>query len=288
MPQIIAVDGGNYRTKIVHARGYDSFSSAIGEWNNRKAGDIHSSEDMEFHIINKYDNIKGFAGPLASLESEYGGSMYGTSKNHEDARIRILLGIARNLRDFTINVIVGQPYTSHTDNEKKEIIQSLKGDHQVTINGKLKEFHIANVLVGIEGAMAFWSQPKDGAVNLIDVGSGTVNCIHFLNKRIVDRKSDTLPFGSETSKTTVNFEGMANAVFKNMSKSWNKNDTTLLCGGSAKMILDPLKKYYPHIQLIEPKIIISDSVSTAISTEYSNAAGMYQVAVKAFAQLQTS
>jgi plasmid segregation protein ParM len=285
--QIIAADGGNFRTKVVHSRGYDSFSSAIGEWNNRKAGDIHSSEDMDFHIVNKYDNFKGFAGPLASLESEYGGSMYGTSKNHEDARIRILLGIARNLFEPVVNVIVGQPYTSHTDIEKKEIIDSLKGEHQVTINGKLKEFNISDVLVGIEGAMAFWSQPHDGAVNLIDVGSGTVNCIHFLNKRIVDRKSDTLPFGSETSKTSVNHEGMAGAIFKNMSKSWNKNDLTLLCGGSAKNMLNPLKKYYPNIKLIEPTILVSESISTKIDSGYANAAGMYNVAVKYFGQLQT-
>jgi plasmid segregation protein ParM len=287
MPQIIAVDGGNYRTKVVHLRGYDSFSSAIGEWNNRKAGDSHSSEDMEFHIVNKYDNIKGFAGPLASLESEYGGTIYGTSKNHEDARIRILLGIARNLRDFTVNLIVGQPYTSHTIEEKNEIIQSLKGDHQVTINGKVKEFHIANVLVGIEGAMAFWSQPTDGAVNLIDVGSGTVNCIHFLNKRIIDRKSDTLPFGSETNKNGINFEGMAKAIFKQMSQSWNKNDITLLCGGSSKMILEPLKKHYPNIKLIEPNIILSDSVSTKIGSEFANAVGMLTVARKAFDKVGT-
>jgi len=285
MVQIIAGDGGNHRVKIVHARGYDSFSSAIGEWNERKAGDNHSSEDMEFHIVNKYDNFKGFAGPLATVESEYGGTVYGTSKNHEDARIRVLLGIARNLRDYTVNLIVGQPYTSHTEQEKKEIIESFKGDHQVTINGKLREFHIANVLVGIEGAMAFWSQPESGAVNLIDVGSGTVNCIHFLNKRIVDRKSNTLPFGSETNKQGANYEGMAKAIFRGMSQSWDKNDKTLLCGGSAKMMLDPLRRYYPNIKLIEPKIIVSDAISTSIGTEFANAAGMFAVAEKAFAKI---
>lgn len=284
MAQIIAVDGGNFRTKIVHEGGYDSFNSSIGEWNSRKAGDTHSEEDMEFHITNEYDDIKGFAGPLASLESEYGGSVYGTSKNHADARIRVLLGIARNVQEYTVNVIVGQPYASHTNDEKNEIIKSLKGEHQVKINGRLKGFNITDVLVGIEGAMAFWSQPHDGAVNLIDVGSGTVNCIHFMNKRIVDRKSDTLPFGSETSKNTVNFEGMAGAIFKNMSRSWDKNDVTLLCGGSAGEILAPLKKYYPNIRLIEPRILLGDGSSASINTGYANAAGMFKVAVSAFGQ----
>src|SRR5690606_3822645 len=130
LAQIIAVDGGNFRTQVVHGKGYDSFSSAIGEWNSRKAGDKHSSEDMEFRITNNYDDIRGFAGPLASLESEYGGTVYGTSKNHVDARIRTLLGIARNVQEYSVNIIVGQPYTSHTQDEKDDIIQSLKGEHQ--------------------------------------------------------------------------------------------------------------------------------------------------------------
>lgn len=285
MPQIIAVDGGNFETKVVHSRGYDCFSSALGEYRKRRVSETHSDQDMVFHIVNKYDNIKGFAGPLASIESEYGGTTFGISKNHQDAKIRILLGVWRNLQDYTVNLIVGQPYKSHTDEEKNEIIKSLQGDHVVIVNGKRKEFRIENVLVGVEGGMAFWSQPKNGEVNIVDIGSGTVNCIHFKDKRIVDRKCDTLPFGSETNIDGVNFEEMSKAIARNMSSKWNKNDITLVCGGSAEMILEPLKRYFPNSATIKPVTTIAD-ISTKLDTKFANAVGMYIVGSRAYGKLQ--
>lgn len=284
MVQLLSVDAGNFDTKVVHARGYDKFFSQIGEWRKRKATDAHSNQDMDFHIINKYDDIKGFAGPLASLESEYGGTTFGVSKNHQDARIRILLAIHRNLIEPNINLVVGQPYASHTDEEKAEIIDSLVGEHTVTVNKKIKKFNINNVLVGIEGAMAFWSNPIEGAVNVIDVGSGTINCIHFVNKRIVDRKCKTLSFGSETNSSGVNYEGMANAIFKQMSSHWNKNDVTLVCGGSATKMVEPLTKYYSNAQLLSPRVVIGD-VSVPLDTQFSNAAGMFIAGRKQYDKL---
>lgn len=281
MEQILAVDGGNFETKIVGAHGYDCFHSSIGEWRQRNIVDKHSNQDMDFNIVNRYDNIKGFAGPLAALESEYGGTVFGMSKNHLDATIRILLGVARNLKTSEVNLIVGQPYKSHTASEKNEIIASLKGQHTVTINGVTKEFFIKNVLVGVEGGMAFWSSPLDGNVNVIDIGSGTVNCIHFVNKRIVDRKCDTLPFGSETSKSTINYEGMSSAIYKHTSNIWNKNDITLVCGGQSYKFIEPLKRYFPNIKLIKPELIISD-IAAPLHTKFANAVGMFNMGLKAF------
>jgi plasmid segregation protein ParM len=287
MTQIIGIDAGNFETKVIHEKGYDNFISSIGEWKKRTAADIHSKQDMEFHIINKYDNYKGFAGPLANVESEYGGTVYGISKNHQDAITRILLATWRNIINERASIVVGQPYKGHTDEEKQEIIIALKGEHSVTVNGKRKDFVIEDVKVGIEGAMAFLSSPISGPCNIIDIGSGTVNCIHFLNKRIVDRKCDTLPFGSETSKSGTNFEGMASGIFKNMSGVWNKSDPTFICGGSAEIIELSLRKYYPLAKVLKPKADIS-GVSIALDTKFANAIGMYNVGRKVYGQLQTS
>lgn len=290
MSQLISVDGGNHEVKVVFKGGFDCFSSAIGEYEERNAKDIHSKDDMVFHIVNQYEDIKGFAGKLATLESEFGGSIYGTSKNHQDARIRILLGIARNLRDYKVDIIVGQPYISHTDEEKKEIVNSLKGEHVVIINGKKREFLVDNVIVGIEGAMAFWCQPENGDINVIDVGSGTVNCINFFNKRIVDRKSTTLSFGTETSKNGMtNYEGISRAIFRQMSRSWNKDSKTFLCGGSSEMILTPLKTFYKNIIAIKPKLKLSSDVEMELDYKFSNAVGMLKVGERAIEQykLQT-
>lgn len=288
MTQVIGIDAGNFETKVVHEKGYDCFVSAIGEWRKRTVADAHSKQDMEFEIINKYENFKGFAGPLANVESEYGGTVFGTSKNHQDANTRILLGIWRNIFKDKVSIVVGQPYKGHTDEEKADIILALKGEHTVTVNGIRKDFLIEDVKVGIEGAMAFLSSPYNGPVNLIDVGSGTVNCIHFLNKRIVDRKCDTLPFGSETSKTGLNLEGMAGGIFKQMSGVWDKNHPTYICGGSAQTIIEPLRKYYPLIKVLESKTSI-DGVAMSLPPKFSNAIGMYNVGRKVFNdKLQTS
>lgn len=282
MVEVIAVDGGNYETKVIHSRGYESFISSIGEWRQRRGNESHSDQDMEFEIVNKYDHIKGFAGPLANVESDYSGSVFGITKNHPDANTRILLAVHRNIIGNEVCLVVGQPYKSHVENEKSDIINALVGDHTVTINGVKKNFNIRDVKVGIEGAMAFISNPVEEACNVIDVGSGTVNCIHFLNKKIVDRKCDTLPFGSETSKSTVtNYEAMASGIFKSMSGVWNKSETTLLCGGSAKSILHFLRKYYPHIEEMKPMVDLG-GIRVPIPSKYANAIGMYNLGMKVF------
>jgi plasmid segregation protein ParM len=281
MIEVIGIDAGNYNTKAISSKGSDCFSSTIGEWQNRSAADAHSSEDMSFEIVNKYDNYRGFAGPLAAIESEYGGTVYGCTKNHQDAYTRILLSVWRNVIGSKVCIIVGQPYKGHNNEEKREIINAIKGEHTVTVNGKKKSFEIVDIKVGIEGAMAFLSAPINGPVNIIDVGSGTVNCIHFLNKRIVDRKCDTLPFGSETSKKGKNLEAMASGIYKQMSGVWNKNDTTIVTGGCANLIVEPLKRYYPNINVLLPKMDI-DGVKITVDTKYANAIGMYKLGKKLY------
>lgn len=283
MNQILGIDAGNFETKTIHEKGCDVFFSAIGEWRKRNANDSHSTQDMEF----EYDGIKGFAGPLAVVESDYGGTVYGTTKNHFDAKIRILLSIHRNIKTPKVDIVVGQPYEGHIDNEKEEIIQSLLGSHKLIVNGVLKEFEIENVKVGIEGAMAFLSAPFSGPANIVDVGSGTVNCIHFLNKRIVDRKSKTLPFGSETNKDGANFEQMASGIFKQMSGLWDKNHPTYICGGSAKLMSPCLKRHYPLAELLPSKVTVNGQ-KFSIDVKFANAAGMYIAGVKSYGELQVN
>lgn len=283
MSQIIAVDGGNYETKVIHEKGYDCFSSMIGEWRQRTIKDEHSKQDMEFHIQNRYEDYKGFAGPFATIESEYGGTVFGISKNHQDAYTRILLGIWRNIIGDKVKIVVGQPYGGHTDEEKADIILALKCQHAVTVNGIKKEFEVEDVRVGVEGAMAFLSEPYLGPVNIIDVGSGTVNCIHFLNKRIVDRKCKTLPFGSETSKQGKNYEGMAKGIYGQMSSLWDKNNPTYVCGGSADKIVEPLRRYFPLVKVLRPKVDI-EGVKVQVDPKYANAIGMYIIAQRVFSK----
>lgn len=281
MTQIMAIDGGNFETKVISDGRYDCFSSMIGEWRERTVGERHSPQDMEFHIQNQYEDYKGFAGPFAVIESEYGGTIFGATKNHIDAYTRILLGIWRNIKGDKVKIVVGQPYKSHTPEEKEDIITALKNEHSVTVNGVKKTFTIENVIVSVEGAAAFLNNPINGPVNVIDIGSGTVNCIHFLNKKIVDLKSDTLLFGAETSKNGKNLEAMAKGIFGQMSRAWNKNDKTYVCGGIANLIVEPLKKYFPNIEVLEPKFDLFGG-KTTLEPKYANAVGMYNLALRIF------
>ncbi|WP_263314549.1 hypothetical protein, partial [Enterobacter hormaechei] len=65
--------------KIAGNNGCQMFSSFIGEYRDRKLVSSFGSDDMIF----EYKGQMGFAGTLAKMESETGGSRKGDSKAHE-------------------------------------------------------------------------------------------------------------------------------------------------------------------------------------------------------------
>ena len=243
---IIGVDAGNYQVKTVSEKKVDIFPSDIGEYRERKLKQKFSSEDM----IVEYEGKKFFAGTLARYESEFGGTLMGKSKAHEDCKLRVLLALHR-AGNRAYKIIVGQPIGQHTCSEKKKIKQLLLGRHAITINCVRREFDINRVEVAAEGGAAFWSCPEKGLVRIIDVGSGTINCATLHNRRYIDKDSFTILRGMNTTKTQ-NYSAMARSIAAEVGKKWGRDDLIKVAGGAASVILPHLQEYLPHAVLIRP------------------------------------
>lgn len=277
---ILGVDAGNNGAKVAGPYGLDVSKTAICGWFERDVVEEFGDDDTEFEI----DGRKGFYGSIAELEDEYGGgAMFGDSKAHEDVKIRVLLAIDRYIKKNGINttrvkIVVGQPIGTHKDSEKKKIINMLRGYHEFKVNGAVTHLEIEDVLVATEGGAAFWAQPEQGEVKLIDAGSGTVNAIAISDKKIINNKSDTLNFGAETIRNKNDLEGMARGIIQNASRlKWHKDDFVYVCGGVAEKLTPFLQGHFKNIEVMCPQFQYRDGISFAHPV-YANAIGFYNIA----------
>ena len=265
---IVGIDAGNNEVKVAGPSGLDRFSSAIGEYRERNMKEVHGKDD----IIFEYRGRIGFAGSLALAESEFSGSLMGDSKAHEDAKLRILIAIHRQCQTAnSFQIVVGQPISKHTDDEKKLIKNMLIGDHDLSINGKRKMFTITNVEVAAEGGAGFWARPKEQLVRIIDVGSGTVNCASLYDKRYIDKDSFTLTFGMNTVKSN-NLEEMARGIVTNTSKKWGPDDFVYILGGATELLTPHIKKFYNNAVQMDPVF-----EGNEVDPIFANAIGFYNI-----------
>jgi plasmid segregation protein ParM len=265
----IGADGGNYETKIVTPTGAFKFRSCLGEYRDFQMDKGALSTD---DIVWEYSGKRGFAGTLAESESLFVREMAGDTKAHEDAVIRILIAIHRFGNDSVIDLIVGQPIKKHKA-DKQRIIDMLKKEHTITVNGITKSFNIRNVNVAPEGAAAFWCLKENiEKVRIIDCGSGTINLATIADGRFIDRDSWTLTFGAN-SQENYETERLAEAIIASSSKRWGKGDCVRLCGGIAEFIKPYLSKYFTDIQVIRPFMN-----GKFLHPGFANAAGFYELA----------
>jgi plasmid segregation protein ParM len=272
---ILGIDAGNNEVKVVTDKGAYKFRSCLGEYRDRRLKDTHGDSDMEW----EYQDEKGFAGTLAERESYHTRDMMGSSKAHQDAKLRILLAVHRYSDDVQNDIVVGQPIERHTEDEKRKIKEMLIGSHTMTVNGKEKKFKIRSVEVAAEGAGAFYTDPEEGLVRIIDIGSGTVNAATLLNKRYVDRESTTLEFGTNTSfsQDPANLKHMTRALATTLRKQWKEEDKVYVVGGVAETVLEVIKEYFPKAEILYPRLLGEDEVEN-LSPIFSNAAGFYNIA----------
>lgn len=282
---ILGIDAGNYRTKVAGVYGVLSYSSAICEWFQRDIVENFGEDDMEFEISGR----KGFAGSIAEYEDVYGGTaMYGDSKAHEDTKIKVLLGIARYINQYcpglqSVSIVVGQPIKQHVQKDKEFIQEMLKGFHDFTVNGVRHTIWIENVGIAAEGSGAFWSNPSEDTVRIIDVGSGTVNMSSIVKNNHVNNMSDTLNFGMETGKNEREIESMVRGVIRGTTRlQWKRDDNVQVCGGIAQDVAALIKSHYHKAKVLQPILRSYGDTSQIVSPTYSNAVGFYEIAKEVF------
>jgi plasmid segregation protein ParM len=248
----LGFDAGNYRVKICGDYGLMDFISTIGEARQINLQQTHGQDDMIF----EYQGEKGFAGTLALYESEFAGSLMGDTKAHRDTLLRVLIGIHRyttiyNIEENEFDIVIGQPISKHTPEEKQQIKEMIKGWHTIIVNGIEKSFYIRRVECAAEGVSSFWSNPRNGLVRILDIGSGTVNYSTVLDQRFIDKDSGTLLFGVNTNKSN-NLQALSRGIATHVLKKWDSQDKVLIVGGIAEQIVNHLNSYFPNVEILYP------------------------------------
>jgi plasmid segregation protein ParM len=268
---ILGIDAGGYETKVcINGRVY-CFPSDIGEYRELRLIDSLGRDDM----IWEYNGEKGFAGTLAKYESEYGGVVRGKTKAHPEVALRILIAVYRH-GDENNSIVVGQPIDTHIKAEKDKIKEMLLGEHILTINGAAKTFSIDNVEVAPEGAAAFISNPDNGLVRIVDVGSGTTNFATIKDGRRIDKESFTKKIGTEIMVNKDQKE-MAKGIYRHITQKWGKKDKILFTGGGAEKVFPFMEKYLPYASILKPKL--DDKL---VNPKYANVIGFYKIAKGVF------
>jgi plasmid segregation protein ParM len=277
---IIAVDN---EVKVCGPNGLMKFGSAIGAYRTRNINEQHGEDDMVW----EYDGEMGTAGTLAIIENEFGsGMMLGGSKNHFWAKMRILLALHKYTDGKEIYLAVANPISAHSVEDTQDIQADLTKEHAITVNGILKTFEIKKVVVMAEGSIAYFSQPVQEKVRIIDIGSGPVNCATILNKKVVDKDSSTLEYGMKTSKDgEADPATIANAIIMDTSKKWKRMDPIYVVGGAAGLIVHHLQKHYVNAQLMKPQIRIEKGLQIATPI-YANVIGMYNLLSQALQKVK--
>lgn len=264
---ITAIDAGNHETKYCSQYGVGKFPSELGEYRERRLEQKFGEHDMVF----EYQGKKGFAGTLAKYESEFTGSIMGDTKAHEDAKIRILLAL-HMLGDTDYSIVIGQPISRHAQEEKLAIKVMLLGKHTITVNGVTRTFTISRAEVAAEGGAAFWSNPRQGLVRVIDIGSGTVNGATLHDGRYIDKDSFTMLFGMDTNLSSDR-DALVRGIATQALKKWRAKDTVLVAGGAAEMLLPAVRTYFPNAEALSPAF-----KGKLLHPVYANAVGFYQIA----------
>lgn len=269
----LGIDAGNHTVKIAGENGVIKFSSILGEYRERTLIETFSEND----IVYVYGERKGFAGKLAEIESEFAGSIFGTTKAHEDTLIRVLLGIAQYGADASYEIVVGQPIIQHNEDEKKRIKDMLLGEHLIKVNDQRHKILIERCEVAAEGGVAFWSHPKKGLIRILDFGSGTVNGASLTDGKYIDRDSFTTDFGLSTIRSTDRTAFVRAVYIETQKKRWHKSDQVYIVGGASEELLPFIQNHFDQVELLRPKLMMNNELKF-FHPEFANAVGMYNVA----------
>lgn len=281
MSLLLGVDAGNYHGKVVGEHGAIMFRTSICEWFERDIKETFGVDDMEFEIGGR----RGYSGTIASYEDEYGiGTMYGNTKAHEDTKIRILLAIYQYIEAYCagqedVTIVTGQPITTHKDEDKRRIVDMVKGEHEFSVNGRRHRLNIKDVGVGAEGSSAYWGKVNDGLVRIIDVGSSTVNCATVHDAKHIHSSSGTFNFGTETINRKEDIAGLARGIVRATSElKWDRGDKVYVCGGVAEEIIPYIRNQYIKAELLIPECPQKGGEIKELEPVFANAVGYYELA----------
>lgn len=207
MNNLIAVDPGNFKTKVVTATGVKAFDSGVYE-----IGSVTELDSHEMLVENsEHTHVVSIAG-ACYVVGHYATSMSRTKKLKKDkytneAYVRILTQVALfslDTKQTKIRLATVNPIGATV--KKVDIKERLLGAHTVIINSKTVAFNIEEVKVLNEGSIAvaaFQDEIDVDNFSIIDVGSSTINVADFNDFAYIHINSTTIPVGVETFRNKV-------------------------------------------------------------------------------------
>jgi plasmid segregation protein ParM len=268
---VVGLDLGRRNIKLFTGHKYIWLPAIVGEWRDIKLDYRGNSKGYQ----GVFNGEKFFAGTLAEDESEFPRQMLVEKKATPDALLLALIALHQTqMTDF--DVVTGVPVSLHDKENKESIINLLKGRWDLELNGVKRTINIARVRVAVEAGGAFWSNPRDGVVRIVDGGSKTINYITMKNKKYVDRDSGTMPFGFDTNKSSDHAQ-MVTSIAGELGKKWGQNDIVFTTGGEAEKLAKYLKIYFPYADVLQERKKIMVGEEEIDLNMFSNAIGYYNI-----------
>jgi plasmid segregation protein ParM len=279
---LLAVDAGRSEVEYKSSTLMGAFPSPVAEAVHQN-NPVWLEGDLEIEIEGK----KWWVGNLAKREG--GGrdrSNFGESKADEILKVQVIASVIyADLIESDIDLGVIVPIKKLVKEETNAIKKLLIGTHEVRYKlvkqtrkePSTRECSIKineKLLIAQEGAMAFWSDPRDENTQILDFGAKTINFAYYdfylYNKpTYVNAKSGTEWNGWETTKQQFGFskknddqinvneiKKMASSLAKtaiNVSGKldWDTDCLTQIFGGVAHVVYPYIKEKFPRAYVPE-------------------------------------
>lgn len=259
MQQVIGVDVGRASTKVATHNKKLLFKSIVGDYQIRN---LSSEGDFEVEI----NNEKFFISDLADSESIAPRKMTTKSKIHLETKVCFLSALGMVAEEENPHILLGVPVDQFNQNVKSEMLNLLKGEYYIKINGHPKHLFIDDITICPEGAGTFhycldqYQFLKNSKVRILDLGSKTSNVVVINNNKFNSRDSGTLKYGCMIlEETTLTPEQLALRIIADLSKLWmeydQKNDIFLLSGGGSIILEKWLKPHFSSCKLVDSPIM---------------------------------
>jgi plasmid segregation protein ParM len=159
-----------------------------------------------------------YIGNLALEQTNSASSGIGDIERYASSKaLQLLLTSSASLTKeakFGVNVVTGLPILTYIGNGdlRKNMIRTLNGVHDFTLNGKQRsvEVTVSTIVMEGAGAMVMYGNSKTSEQAVIDIGGRTTDLYVTRGQKPIETKCSNIPLGVEKSATRVNerFENM--------------------------------------------------------------------------------
>lgn len=176
----------------------------IDKLSEKAIGNTSDTKSESYNVV--YKGKEYLVGKVAQQPT---GQIEG--KNTERHLISLLTGLTQVVPSgYIINLGTGESMNKYFDREHKESLKErLLGEHEITVDGKIYNYHIKNVDILPEGCGHKLLNPakyKNKISHTVDIGAGTVNYIFSQGLIPIEEKSKSFQLGMHKLVSNIKTE----------------------------------------------------------------------------------